>query len=65
LSNDPAWCERPWEEITAFLYLPLFHLYRIFYRFVLMFAQVEEVFTRASLRDPFAPEKVRRAMPDW
>ncbi|MHC4515886.1 MAG: glycosyltransferase family 2 protein [Planctomycetota bacterium] len=57
--------ERPREDIGGLLFVPAFHTYRTYTRLVMLFAQLEELFTRTSKRDPFAPEKVQRAMPDW
>ena len=60
-----ALSERPREDLVGLLFVPLHHPYRVFHRCVMLFAQFQELFTRASLRDPFAPRKVRHAMPDW
>lgn len=57
--------ERRGEDAAGMLFLPVFHFYRAYLRLVMLFAQVEELFTRTSRRDPFAPQKVQRAMPDW
>jgi cellulose synthase/poly-beta-1,6-N-acetylglucosamine synthase-like glycosyltransferase len=60
-----ALSERPREDLQGLLFLPLYHPFRVFHRGVMLFAQAQELFTRASIRDPFAPAKVRRAQPDW
>jgi cellulose synthase/poly-beta-1,6-N-acetylglucosamine synthase-like glycosyltransferase len=60
-----ALSERRREDLLGLLFLPLYHPYRVFHRLVMLAAQVQEVFLRSSLRDPFAPPKVRRVMPDW
>lgn len=60
-----ALSERPLEDLGGLRFIPIFHFYRVYLRLVMMFAQFEEVFLRASLRDPFAPPKVQRVMPDW
>ncbi len=60
-----ALSERRDEDTRGLLYIPAYNLYRTYLRFVMLFAQVEEIFTRKSLSDPFAPEKVRKAQPDW
>ena len=60
-----ACSERPREDAVGLLYLPVYHVYRVYHRFVMLFAQLEELFTRTSLRDPFAPKKVQKMMPDW
>jgi poly-beta-1,6-N-acetyl-D-glucosamine synthase len=60
-----ALSERKAEDSKGLLFLPAYNLYRTYLRFVMLFAQVEELFTRKSLSDPFAPEKVQKAQPDW
>ena len=60
-----ALSERPAEDRKGLLFIPAYNLYRTWLRFVMLFAQVEEIFTRKSLSDPFAPEKVQKAQPDW
>ena len=57
--------ERPGEDARGLLFVPAFHSYRTYTRLVMLFAQLEELFTRTSRRDPFAPKKVQREMPDW
>jgi len=57
--------ERRREDLGGLIFIPAFHSYRTYTRLVMLFAQFEELFTRTSKRDPFAPEKVQRAMPDW
>jgi poly-beta-1,6-N-acetyl-D-glucosamine synthase len=60
-----ALSERPAEDRRGLLFIPAYNLYRSYLRFVMLFAQIEEIFTRKSLNDPFAPEKVQKAQPDW
>ena len=60
-----ALSERPAEDRRGLLFIPAYNLYRTYLRFVMLFAQVEEIFTRKSLNDPFAPAKVQKAQPDW
>jgi cellulose synthase/poly-beta-1,6-N-acetylglucosamine synthase-like glycosyltransferase len=60
-----ALSERPREDFRGLLFLPLYHPYRLFHRGVMLCAQAQELFFRASRDDPFAPLKVRRMQPDW
>ena len=57
--------ERPREDLRGYLFLPAYHVYRTYHRLVMIFAQLEELFFRKSLTDPFAPDKVQEVMPDW
>ena len=57
--------ERRSEDLRGLLYVPAYNFYRSYLRLVMLFAQVEEIFTRKSLSDPFAPTKVQESQPDW
>ncbi len=52
-------------DLPLALYMPIFNPYKLFMKTVRVFAYSQELFFRYSLRDPFAPPKVRREMIRW
>lgn len=53
------------QDLKLMLYLPGFNPYKLFTKFVRLIAYSQEIFFRTSLRDPFAPYKVRQKMIRW
>jgi cellulose synthase/poly-beta-1,6-N-acetylglucosamine synthase-like glycosyltransferase len=58
LSGRPA-------DVRLFVYLPLMNPFKLFLKFVRLFAYLQEFFLRYSMRDPFAPLKVRQRLIEW
>lgn len=53
------------QDLALMIYLPLFNPYKLFLKLVRVFAYSQELFFRYSLRDTFAPYKVRQSMIRW
>ncbi len=60
-----AFSERRSVDAWSLLYLPLFNPYKRMLKFVRAAGYLEEVVTKGSYRDPFAPAKVRPRMERW
>ncbi len=57
--------ERRSVDAWSLVYLPLFNPYKRLLKFVRALGYLEEIFTKGSYRDPFAPAKVRQRMERW
>lgn len=53
------------EDLKLLLYLPLINPFKIFLKFVRLWAYCQELFLRYSNVDPFAPYKVRQRYIQW